>query len=66
MINKCYICKKELSKKELSSTHYCLCDATICSDCIETVMINENYWKCPKCGEKNNIGKTKLFREKKE
>jgi hypothetical protein len=63
MMNKCFICKKALSIPE---SYYCLCDAKICNDCIETVMINERQWKCPNCGEINDIGESKLFRNKTE
>ncbi|TXT67189.1 MAG: hypothetical protein BAJALOKI1v1_160021 [Promethearchaeota archaeon] len=58
----CFVCKKELGA--LLNTYYCLCDSKICDECIEKVKINEREWKCPKCGEINDLKESQLFREK--
>ena len=59
----CYICKKNF-KKNIPSLYYCICDISICEDCIDSVKKNKIEWICPKCNESNNIEKSKLFREK--
>ncbi len=60
---KCFICKKDFGDK-MGTLHYCICDIAVCSDCINSLIINNNEWKCPKCDNINNIEESKLFREK--
>jgi hypothetical protein len=55
----CIVCK---DSKEITNMHYCVCDAPVCSDCIQTLKIDDKNYKCPKCGEIQDIESTKLFR----
>ena len=56
----CIICGKEESITEF---HYCLCNSSICADCIEKIKLNDTQWKCSKCGQINDLESTRLFRE---
>ncbi|TXT66432.1 MAG: hypothetical protein BAJALOKI3v1_30091 [Promethearchaeota archaeon] len=59
----CAICKKNF-KDAVDKLYYCICDTAVCEDCINTVKTAQEYWECPKCGTKNKIEETRLFREK--
>ena len=56
----CVVCNAE---KDVTDFYYCLCDSAICSACIDSVKVDENQWKCPKCGEIMDLESTRLFRE---
>ncbi|MBY9006631.1 MAG: hypothetical protein KGD63_07720 [Candidatus Lokiarchaeota archaeon] len=58
----CYICKKNF-KKSIHSLYYCICDISVCEDCIVSIKNNKTEWSCPKCGEINNIEGSKLLRD---
>jgi len=60
----CYICKKDF-EHEVDTLYYCICDISVCDECINSVKISNKEWQCPKCGTKNKIEDSKLFREKK-
>ena len=58
----CYICGKNC-EQILNECYYCICDVTICNDCINSVKKNEVVWICPHCHEKQNLEKSRLFRD---
>ena len=57
----CYICGKNY-KNSVDKLHYCICDISVCVDCVNSVKISNNSWVCPKCKAENDIGKSRLFR----
>ncbi|MFX0027232.1 MAG: hypothetical protein ACFE8M_12530 [Candidatus Hermodarchaeota archaeon] len=57
----CYICGRSC-EDHLNESYYCICDITICTDCIVSVKKNETTWICPHCHEERNIEKSRLFR----
>ena len=61
----CFICKKNFEKK-VDSLYYCICDISLCEECINSVKSSNNQWSCPKCGTSNKIKDSRLFREKKK
>ncbi|MFX1496050.1 MAG: hypothetical protein ACFFBH_00850 [Promethearchaeota archaeon] len=58
----CYICGKKCEDL-LNECYYCICDITVCNDCINSVKKDETTWICPHCHESHTIEKTKLFRD---
>ena len=58
----CVSCSKDFSNK-VTELYYCLCDAAVCSKCIEKAKIDDKQWKCPKCEKTMDLESTQLFRE---
>lgn len=59
---KCQVCKKDFSDKP-DRLHYCLCNAAVCVNCINSVKKNEKSWICPECKAENDVESSLLFRE---
>ncbi|MHA1820350.1 MAG: hypothetical protein ACTSU2_15050 [Promethearchaeota archaeon] len=57
----CSICGKDYTDREYE-LYYCLCNNAVCTSCIDKVKISETEWKCPKCGQVNDLESTRLFR----
>jgi hypothetical protein len=57
----CYICDKNY-ENEIYNLYYCICDAAICEECINSVKNSDSTFICPKCSEQNNLKKSKLIR----
>ncbi|MHA1328377.1 MAG: hypothetical protein ACTSRH_13830, partial [Promethearchaeota archaeon] len=58
----CYICKKNC-EDEIDSSYYCICDVTICKNCIESLKNSNTTWICPNCKEELELEKSRLFRQ---
>ena len=57
----CYICGKDC-EDIIDRCYYCICDISVCDNCINSVKKNETTWICPHCHEEQNIEKSRLFR----
>ncbi|MHA1804991.1 MAG: hypothetical protein ACTSU4_10775 [Promethearchaeota archaeon] len=58
----CYVCKKNF-ENSLEDLYYCICDISVCSNCISSVQANKTTWICPKCKNENDLQHSKLIRE---
>lgn len=57
----CYICN-ESCDDNIENCVYCICDITICHNCLNSVKKNDRIWICPKCHTENEIESSKLIR----
>ena len=57
----CYICNKSCDT-DIENCVYCICDITICSNCLNSVKKNDKVWICPKCHSEHDIQNSKLIR----
>lgn len=57
----CYSCGKSC-EDNMEITHYCICDISICHECINSFKKNDTTWICPHCKEENDVEKSLLFR----
>jgi hypothetical protein len=58
----CFICDKNC-KDIIDECVYCICDVTVCSNCLNSIKKNDRVWICPNCHTENDIQKSKLIRK---
>lgn len=57
----CNICHQDFTAKP-DRLHYCLCNTSVCVDCVQTLKKSDTTWTCPKCKSENELEGTLLFR----
>ncbi|MHA1733275.1 MAG: hypothetical protein ACTSU5_15110 [Promethearchaeota archaeon] len=61
----CATCGRDYAG-DLYSLHYCLCETTVCSACIEGGKVETEgagkRWRCPKCGKWLDEAESRLFK----